>query len=205
MECACSNPELRNPKGLHVRIASLCAFLWLGCAAAFAQDNAVSRENQLKAAVLHKFYNYVQWDEAPFRPAQEICIVGQNPFGTALERLSAEAKPNSARVLAVRTVASPSQAASCAIVFISRSESEQLASVLESLGATPLITVSDIPGFALAGGVIELTVDKGRIRFIINNDAAQAHHVKISSSLLKLASEVLGQRSLGRMFWTLTV
>ena len=54
-------------------------------------------------------------------------------------------------------------------------------------GKTGLLTVSDIKGFAAAGGVIELFAEDGKMRFEINTRAAQRAGLRISSQLLKLA------------------
>jgi hypothetical protein len=53
------------------------------------------------------------------------------------------------------------------------------------------LTISDTPGFVQAGGIIELKLRAGRIRFDINQGAARQVGLKLSSQLLKLADEVL--------------
>ena len=56
----------------------------------------------------------------------------------------------------------------------------------------PVLTVSDGNGFAAAGGIIELYVDKGRMRFAINLDAVEQSGLNLSSRLLGLARIVRG-------------
>jgi hypothetical protein len=56
---------------------------------------------------------------------------------------------------------------------------------------TTFLTISDTPGFVQAGGIIELKLRAGRIRFDINQGAARQVGLKLSSQLLKLADEVL--------------
>ncbi len=53
--------------------------------------------------------------------------------------------------------------------------------------------VSRIPDFAQSGGTIELFRKEGRVRFIINLDAARHSRLEISSRLLNLA-EIVGQK-----------
>ena len=56
--------------------------------------------------------------------------------------------------------------------------------------ALPVLTVSDGKGFSQSGGIIELYIDDGRIRFAINVDAADHAGVHLSSRLLGLAKIV---------------
>ena len=54
----------------------------------------------------------------------------------------------------------------------------------------PVLTVSDGKGFSQAGGIIELYVEGGRMRFAINVDAAERSGLRLSSRLLGLAKVV---------------
>lgn len=51
-----------------------------------------------------------------------------------------------------------------------------------------VLTVSDAPGFAAAGGIIELFAEGNKVRFTINMEAASAAGLAISSRLAQLAS-----------------
>ena len=61
---------------------------------------------------------------------------------------------------------------------------------LDAIRTLPVLTVSDGKGFASAGGIIELYVEDGRMRFAINVDAAERTRLRISSRLLGLAKVV---------------
>jgi hypothetical protein len=52
--------------------------------------------------------------------------------------------------------------------------------------------VGESEGFASAGGVIQFAIEKNRVRFLINAEAADTAGVKISSKLLALAAIVRG-------------
>jgi hypothetical protein len=58
---------------------------------------------------------------------------------------------------------------------------------LGSIKTLPVLTVSDGERFSEAGGIIELYIDGGRIRFAINVDAAERSGLRLSSRLLGLA------------------
>lgn len=156
-----------------------------------------SAEYQLKAAVLHKFLGFVDRPvEDPLHirsKTDEICLLGMNPFGDALTRI-ARVQSRSGREVAVKALENPDHAGGCDVVFISKTEAHRLPESLEQLRPHRVLTVSDIPGFAYLGGMIELRLQNRYVRFAINQGAAESSGIRISSQLLALATEVLGSR-----------
>ena len=61
---------------------------------------------------------------------------------------------------------------------------------LDAIRTLPVLTVSDGKGFSQAGGIIELYVEGGRMRFAINVDAAERSGLRLSSRLLGLAKVI---------------
>lgn len=74
-------------------------------------------------------------------------------------------------------------------MFISRSESFNLGEVLKKIVKPSLVTVSDIEGFARAGGMVEFALsDKGAgVSILINRKAAQKQDIEFNAQLLRLA------------------
>jgi hypothetical protein len=58
---------------------------------------------------------------------------------------------------------------------------------LDGIKTLPVLSVSDGKGFSQSGGIIELYVEGGRMRFAINVDAAERSGLHLSSRLLGLA------------------
>jgi hypothetical protein len=149
---------------------------------------APSREYALKAAFLFNFIKFVRWPETAFETPGEplsLCILGEDPFGDALKSLVDKEVHN--RPLAVHTRAAAGSPSACQVVFISREESPDLASVLSQMAGKPVLTVGETPGFAEKGGVINFFTQDQKLRFEINMDAARNAGLEISSNLLKLA------------------
>ena len=80
----------------------------------------------------------------------------------------------------------------CHILFISASEKMRLSKALERTKDLNVLTVSDIGGFARRGGIIGFTMERNKVGFEINVDAAKKAELTISSQLLKLAKVVGG-------------
>lgn len=145
-------------------------------------------EYQVKAAFLLKFLEFIEKPGSP--DVREVCVLGATPFGDSLDRL---AELRSARGADTNVVVLDSLdgAPRCDLLFVSRSEADRLEPVLRAARATGVVTVSDIEGFALRGGMIELVMEGRSIQFVINQSTARADGVEISSQLLALAKDVV--------------
>jgi hypothetical protein len=78
----------------------------------------------------------------------------------------------------------------CQIAFIGWAERKQLASVLDVLAGSPVLTIADFESFARRGGMIQLIKEGNKFRFAINLGAANRHGFHISSKLLRLAEVI---------------
>jgi transcriptional regulator of aromatic amino acid metabolism len=118
-----------------------------------------------------------------------ICVLGQDHFGGALDKVVSGERINSLPVT-VKHVNAVEQAASCQILFIDRSEQRRLDSLLSALNLG-VLTVSDMPGFLNHGGMIEFQLINDRVRFEVNLSAAEKSGLSLSSDLLKVAVRVM--------------
>jgi len=173
---------------------------WLVCALVFvalqSPARAQSREYQLKAAFLFQFTKFVEWPEGSFASTNSplvIGILGENPFEGALERL-VEGERVNGRPLILRQLEPDAAVDSVHVLFVARSEAGRAASLMRPLAGKPVLTVSDIEGFASRGGCAELFVDQNRIRFRVNPRTAGDARLSISSKLLRLADIVESPR-----------
>jgi hypothetical protein len=153
-------------------------------------------EEAVKAAFVPKFARYVQWPAAarpgprePFR----LCVVGTDSFGRLIDDAAAS-ELIEGRSVTVRRLASADGAAACHIAFVRGANEQETARLLAALRGRPVLTVTDARG-GLARGMIHFTIAGGRVRFFIDEAAAGAHGLSISSRLLALALGVRQRRS----------
>ena len=99
-------------------------------------------------------------------------------------KIALEGKAVQARTVSVRREVRAADLDGCQVLVVGAG-ARALAEAAR--GRNGLLTVSDIRGFAAAGGVIELFAEDGKMRFEINPRAAQRAGLRISSQLLKLA------------------
>src|SRR5690606_29576187 len=149
---------------------------------------APSREYQIKAVFLFNFLQFVEWPETAFAdPASpgRIGVLRDDPFGQALDD-AVRGEPIGGRPLVVRRSRNVEDLQDCHLLFLSRSETRRADEILARLDRRPVLTVSEIDGFARHGGVIAFYPDGKKVRFEINSDAARRQSLRISSQLLDL-------------------
>jgi hypothetical protein len=150
-------------------------------------------EYEVKAAFLYNFMRFVEWPsesprvEEPFR----VCLAGDDPFGGGLERTIGSDQIDG-RPIVVERVPIAGVSARCQIVFVPNSQTANAAAVLRALGTSPVLTVGESSGFLQAGGMVNLIVEAGHVRFDVNVAPATARGLKISSKLLRIARRTSG-------------
>lgn len=146
-------------------------------------------EYQVKAAYLYNFGKFVTWPPGQPSGIFTLCVLGRDPFGTDLDTVIANATIGDRKIVAKR-ISDVADSGSCQIVFVSTSEASQLDKILPVLAKHHALTVSDMPRFAERNGVIQFVMDSGRVRFEVNQTAAENAGVALSSQLLKVASAI---------------
>jgi len=142
------------------------------------------QEYQVKAAMVFNIAKYVEWPTESLAAGSSpliVCSIGRGPFAAALGK-TAMGHP-----LALRRLAPGEEPGECHVLVISGIEKRYLAGILEQARKRPVLSVSDLPDFAQAGGIIGLVEQEGKVRFEINMKTARQSRVKISSQLLKLS------------------
>jgi hypothetical protein len=148
-------------------------------------------EYQVEAAYLYNFGRFVEWPaKGTNAPGSfTICVLGEDPFGQALDAALAGEAIGNQRVIA-RRISSPQMSVDCQILFISSSEANRLNKIIEALNKSPVLTVSNIPQFSERRGMIQFVLEENRIRFEVNLTATQRAGLTLSSDLLKVATVV---------------
>jgi len=153
-------------------------------------------EYQVKAVFLYNFSQFVAWPApeagATFRPFT-ICVIGADPFERNLDE-AVRGEHVAERSLLVRRIREPAEAADCEILFIARSESNELDKVLSAVAHRTVLTVSELEGAAQRGVMIQFVNDNNKIRLRINDESARAAGLMVSSKLLRLADIVSTSR-----------
>jgi len=170
------------------RARRLAAALALVAAAGPPPLRAQGLEYEVKAAFVFNFIQFVQWPaalsetSAPFH----VCVYGDNPFGQMLER-TVQGEQVNGRSIEIELVAVGAPLTPCHVLFVPRSQSSRAPAALRAASGAPVLTIGESPEFLKAGGMINLFVEQGRVRFDVNLAAAGAQGLGLSSRLLRVA------------------
>jgi hypothetical protein len=150
-----------------------------------------AREQDLKAAFLYHFTQFINWPDEAFadpRAPFVVGILGPDPFGGTLDGILADERVGQ-RPIELRRYDSSDQIETCHLLFVNRPgvESDE---ELAGLGGFGRVTVGDADRFAENGGAIGFVAESGRITLVINTDRGRAAGVVFSSKLLHLARHV---------------
>lgn len=171
----------------------MCALI-LSANLAFALSSSAQQskpeEYQVKAVYLYNFGRFVEWPAVSSTDeAFTICVLGHDPFGPVLDAtLSGEAVGD--LKLVAKRIPTLRDVTSCRILFVSSSEAGRTREIFARLEKSPVLTVSDIPGFTANGGMIQFVLKENKVRFEVNLAAAEKAGLNFSSQLLKVATDI---------------
>lgn len=157
-----------------------------------SSQTEANREYQIKAVFLFNFIQFVEWpkdafanDTAPF----VIGILGNDPFDSYLVETVMGEKLGEHPVV-VHRYDSPEEIKTCHILFIGKSDKQEIKEILDQLNDKNILTVSDTKGFGQLGGIITLVTQNGKIKLQVNTETAKEANLTLSSKLLRLAEIV---------------
>lgn len=157
----------------------------IGTSSAFAEK---FEEYKVRTAFLYNLARMVEWPSDELANANTpftLCLFGEDFFGDTLDSLKNKTVKN--RSLFLKRNVSLKELGQCQLLFISRSENERLSNILPYVENLPVLTVSDVSGFAEQGGIINLPTQDTHIQVEVNLKAARNAGLTISSRLLSLA------------------
>ena len=157
-------------------------------ALAVTNAHAASIEYEVKAAFVHNFTKFIEWPDEVFESENSplrIGILGTGLINDFLMKL--DGKVVRSRNLAVSKVDDINEVGGYHIIYVNPSQKKWTQSILGLLEGKGILSIGDMPGFAKEGGVINFYLEKGKVRFEINDCSATQENLKISSKLLRLA------------------
>ncbi|MES2264598.1 MAG: YfiR family protein [Pseudomonadota bacterium] len=163
----------------------------LACLACAGADDAIP-EQQVKAAYILNFTRYASWPAAVLADARAplvVCMIGQGSGDIARQLQSRAA---GSHPLELRTLTRGDETATCHALYIGPSEQPRQAALLARLRDQAILTIGDSASFLADGGMINLVLVEGSIRFEVNLAATKQSGMSLNPRVLALAERVVG-------------
>jgi hypothetical protein len=150
-------------------------------------------ELQVKSAYVFNFIKFVEWPEESIKRSRKIrlCVIGNDRLHTSLAAL--EGRKVGEYAIQVVPHTGNEILNTCHVLFIGDQEQRRLVTIIKSLGDAPVLTISDIPGFAERGGSIGLINRNDKMLFEVNLASTRKAELRLSGQMLNLAANIFGK------------
>ncbi|MBV2089860.1 MAG: YfiR family protein [Candidatus Thiodiazotropha sp. (ex Ctena orbiculata)] len=158
-----------------------------------AMTATVAQDSELEAALLktvfiYNFAKFTRWPENRSETMQDsltLCSIGDDNITNNLPKLAGRVlrgKP----IKSVK-ISNESELSECHVLYLAESTQDRIQKILQAIETRPILTISEMKRFSQGGGMIELTQDLEKLRFIINLNTTRSSGLRLSSQLLDLA------------------
>lgn len=171
------------------RIVALC-LAFAVCLVVANGAAADDKADQIKTAFLYNFTKFIEWPNAG--GSFVVGVVGDDAFGKAVAA-ALNGKAAGSGTITVQQLpagASADDIAKCHMAYIGSSEAGRAGDLAGALKGKPVLTVSDIAGFADKGGGIGF-VTTDTVGLEINKKTIEGGGMKVNAKLLQLAKKVI--------------
>jgi hypothetical protein len=171
-------------------VRRLLAALLLACACCGAAADDVL-EQRVKSAFLFNFARFVSWPPGKLGAGASsivFCLLERDAMAPALED-ALTGKSIDEHPLVLRRVGRAEDFRGCHVAYLGAVDPARLPAALASLDGTGVLTVYEADG-PQHDGVVRFYLDERKVRFEINEAAAQREGLQLSSRLLGVASVV---------------
>lgn len=150
---------------------------------AVAQEKPV---HEIHSAMLYNFIKYVQWPNEGEGGEFVVGVMGDDDVFNTLKQWY-DGKPKGGKKYVIKKLASPADAATCAVIYLGKSKSNQFDGIKSSITGKPVLTITNGNGLAQKGSCINFKVIDGKLKFEMNQGTFTSSNLKVSSQLSSMA------------------
>jgi hypothetical protein len=151
-----------------------------------AGETAFAQKEKYHSIFIYNFSKYVKWPSDQNTGDFVIGVYGSSEIIEDLKVMAASKKVNGQNIR-IEEFKSMEDLATCHILYVGASESNKISQIVGATKGSPVLIVTDEPGLAQKGSVINFVEVGGKIKFELNQQTAESRGLKVSSSLTTLA------------------
>ncbi|MCU0436159.1 MAG: YfiR family protein [Bacteroidia bacterium] len=162
--------------------------LWLFTLSAAGKYQEVNYKSY--SLLLHSFAKNIEWPDEQLKSSFVYGIYGKSKLYDDLVLITRTKKVRHMPI-EVRIINSPSEAASCEVVFVPASRSSSVSEINKAINGKPVLLVCERNGYCLKGAAISYSIDdQGALRFDVNTKTCASQKLTLRPQLLQMADRV---------------
>jgi hypothetical protein len=158
-------------------------FALLISASVSAQDR---QPHEVYSMMIFNFSKYIQWPDHATSGEFVIGVMGNNEVYNTLSTWYG-GKPRGSKTYVIKKFNSAAELAKCDILFIANTKSYEFDNVLGKIQGKGTLLITDKNGLGGRGSVINFKKTDDKLKFELDQRAAESANLKVSSSLTAMA------------------
>jgi len=150
--------------------------------------SSYGQKEKYQSLFIYNFTKYIKWPESYNSEKFIIAVLGNSEVLESLNSMaSAKKKTSSGQVIEIRKYNTLLDIGDCNILFVSENTSGDIRQIESNTSSKPILIITDTPGLATQGSIINFIETDGKIKFELNQSKASKRGLKVSASLTSLA------------------
>lgn len=148
-------------------------------------------EYRVKAAYLYNFVKLADWPPSslPTPPAAVVfCVFGGDDDFVDVLRTTTAGKTIAGSPISIKAAHSAKELRSCQLVFFRAAEQADVREGIATLIDKGALLVGEQEGFLASGGMINLSLVDGKVRYQVNSGSLERAHIRYDSSFLAMGA-----------------
>ncbi|MCG8310299.1 MAG: YfiR family protein [Cytophagales bacterium] len=151
-------------------------------------NSGYGQKEKYQSLFIYNFTKYIKWPESYNPNRFVIGVIGSSKILESLNAMTAAKKKTvNGKVLEIKKYSSVSEIDDCNILFISEDMSGELGQIEHETSSKPVLIVTDVPGLAAQGSMVNFVEQDGKIKFELNRASVDRRGLIVSGSLINLA------------------
>jgi vacuolar-type H+-ATPase subunit F/Vma7 len=147
-----------------------------------------AQKEKYESLFIYNFTKYIKWPDTYNEGRFLIGVLGNSDIYGSLQTMAGtKKKTGTGAAIEVKKYESFEDMDDCNILFISTDAIDNLTEIEEATANKPVLIITDTPGMANQGSVINFVEKDGKIKFELNQAKAESRNLIISGSLSNLA------------------
>ncbi len=147
-----------------------------------------AQKEKYQSFFIYNFTKYIKWPDSYNSGKFVIGVIGDAEiFKSIIEMAKLKKKAGNGLAIEVKNYSSADQIEDCNILFVSERNVGSLQDICDRTISKPMLIVTDTPGMANQGSIINFVDKDGKIKFELNESNALSRGLIVSGSLASLA------------------